>query len=285
MNKGNVQRNHKDTVFRMLFREKENLLSLYNALNKTTYADTDNLEITTLENAVYMNYKNDVSFVFDSRLLIYEHQSTANPNMPLRDLIYVTKVLQGRTKDKNLYGTSLVKIPAPKFIVFYNGVDFQPELQILKLSDAFETDCEQPQLELIVSIYNINLGHNTELLDTCHLLKEYAQYVEQVRIFAKSMPFADAVECAVTHCIDNGILADFLSRNRAEAIAMSIFEYNEEKHMKSEREEWHKIGLKEGEERLSRLIQALLHADRTEDMQRALSNPEYREQLYRENNL
>ena len=135
MNKSNVQRNQKDTVFRMLFQEKENLLSLYNALNKTTYTDTDRLEITTLENAVYMNYKNDVSFVFDSRLLIYEHQSTVNPNMPLRDLTYVTKVLQGRTKDQNLYGTSLVKIPAPKFIVFYNGVDFQPELQILKLSD------------------------------------------------------------------------------------------------------------------------------------------------------
>lgn len=293
MNKSNVQRNQKDTVFRMLFQEKENLLSLYNALNKTTYTDTDRLEITTLENAVYMNYKNDVSFVFDSRLLIYEHQSTVNPNMPLRDLTYVTKVLQGRTKDQNLYGTSLVKIPAPKFIVFYNGVDFQPELQILKLSDAFETDREQPQLELIVSVYNINLGHNTELLDTCHLLKEYAQYVEQVRIFAKNMPFADAVECAVTHCIDNGILAEFLFRNRAEAIAVSIFEYNEEKHMKSEREEWHKIGLEEGrkeglkagEQRLSQLIQVLLHAGRTEDMQLALSNPEYREKLYRENNL
>ena len=126
MSEISVQRNYKDTVFRMLFNDKENLLSLYNALNRTKYTDTDWLEITTLENAVYMNYKNDISFVFDFRLMIYEHQSTVNPNMPLRDLIYVTRVLQGRIRSEKLYGKSLIKIPAPKFIVFYNGVDFQP---------------------------------------------------------------------------------------------------------------------------------------------------------------
>lgn len=276
-----VQRNQKDTLFRMLFREKKNLLSLYNALNKTIYTNVEDLEITTLENAVYMNYKNDISFVFDFRLMIYEHQSTVNPNMPLRDLIYVTKVLQSQTRDCNLYGSSLVRIPTPRFIVFYNGVDFQPELQTLKLSDAFETDQEQPELELLVSIYNINLGYNTELLDACHLLKEYAQYVEQVRIFAKELPFAAAVENAVTHCISNGILADFLSKNRAEAIAVSIFEYDDEKHLKNVREE----GKKEGEKHFSRLIQALLDDGRNDDIKRVLSDPEYREQLYREYGL
>lgn len=276
-----VQRNQKDTLFRMLFREKKNLLSLYNALNKTIYTNVEDLEITTLENAVYMNYKNDISFVFDFRLMIYEHQSTVNPNMPLRDLIYVTKVLQSQTRDCNLYGSSLVRIPTPRFIVFYNGVDFQPELQTLKLSDAFETDQKQPELELLVSIYNINLGYNTELLDACHLLKEYAQYVEQVRIFAKELPFAAAVENAVTHCISNGILADFLSKNRAEAIAVSIFEYDEEKHLKNVREE----GKKEGEKHFSRLIQALLDNGRNDDLKRVLSDPEYREQLYREYGL
>ncbi len=286
MSKTNVLRGQKDTVFRMLFRKKENLLSLYNALNKTTYTDVKNLEITTLENAIYMNYKNDISFVFDFRLMIYEHQSTVNPNMPLRDLIYVTKVLQGRIRNCNLYGSSLVRIPSPKFVVFYNGVDFQPEQQVLKLSDAFERKLELPELELIVWVYNINLGHNTELLEACHLLKEYAQYVEQVRIFAKELPFSEAVENAVTHCINHGILADFLAKNRAEAIAMSIFEYNEEKHLKSEREEWHKIGQKEGEERgeerFSRLIQALFNDGRNEDIKRTFSDIEYRKRLYDE---
>ena len=138
MKETNVQRNYKDTVFRMLFKEKENLLSLYNALNGTDYTDVDGLEITTLENAVYMNYKNDISFVFAFELLLYEHQSTINPNMPLRDLFYVSSVLQGRIRNDDLHSSRIVRIPAPKFIVFYNGMTEQPEQQMLRLSDAFE---------------------------------------------------------------------------------------------------------------------------------------------------
>ena len=133
-----VQRNYKDTMFRMVFKEKENLLSLYNALNKTAYTDVGDLEVTTLENAVYMNYKNDISFVFDFELMLYEHQSTVNSNMPLRDLLYVTRVLQGRVKNEDLYSSALIKIPAPRFVVFYNGTDTQPEQKVLTLSEAFE---------------------------------------------------------------------------------------------------------------------------------------------------
>ncbi|MBD5516707.1 MAG: hypothetical protein HDR06_19260 [Lachnospiraceae bacterium] len=260
----------------MLFGEKKNLLSLYNALNSTAYTDITDLEITTLENAVYMNYKNDISFVFDFELLLYEHQSTLNPNMPLRDLLYVTKVIQNRIKGENLYSKSLVKIPAPRFNVFCNGTDLQPEQQILHLSDAFEKGQDHPSLELTVIVYNINLGHNPELLNACRLLKEYAQYVVQVRTYAKEMAFSEAVERAVNYCIRNGILSDFLSRNRAEVIAVSIFEYDEEKHMKSEREEGLKIGL----DNLSLLLKSLMEAGKTEELQRVLSDKEYREQLY-----
>ncbi len=260
MNEMNVQRNYKDTVFRLLFRNKENLLSLYNALNKTAYSDTDRLDFTTLENAVYMNYKNDISFVLDSGLMLYEHQSTINPNMPLRDLIYVTRVIQGRIRDKNLYSKTQIRLPSPKFVVFYNGTDFQPEQQILKLSDSFEKKQNQPDLELIVLIYNINLGHNEELLNACRILKEYAQYVEQVRIFARKSPsFPDAVEKAISYCIQNNILAEFLAANRAEVTDVSIFEYDEEKHIKSEREEWRTIGRNEGiaEGRQDKLIELI----------------------------
>ncbi len=292
-NEQNVQRNYKDTVFRMLFNDKKNLLSLYNAVNGTTYTDVADLEITTLENAVYMNYKNDISFVFDFRLMIYEHQATLNPNMPLRDLIYVTKVLQGRIRNENIYSKMLVRIPAPKFIVFYNGVDFQPERQILRLSDAFEKRQEQPELELTVLVYNINLGHNTELLEACWQLNEYAQYVEQVRIFAKTMPFPEAVERAVDYCIENRILADFLLKNRAEAIAVSILEYDEEKHLQSEREEWRNIGWKEGvkegrkegEDRLSRLLRKLMNDGKEREARLVLNDCEYREKLYKANNI
>ena len=277
MSETNAQRNYKDTVFRMLFREKENLLSLYNALNQTSYTDVDSLEITTLENAVYTNYKNDISFVFDFELLLYEHQSTFNPNMPLRNLIYVTSMLQDRTKGEDLYSRSIVRIPAPKFVVFYNGTDSQPEQRVLRLSDAFEKKQDHPALELTVIVYNVNLGHSQELLEACQLLKEYAQYVQRVRVFAKGMPFPEAVEKAVDFCIKNEILSDFLSKNRAEAIAMSIFEYDEEKHMRSVHEE----GRAEGENRVVQLLQRLIDAGKMEEMKRALSDREYREELYR----
>lgn len=289
-----VQRNYKDTIFRMIFRKKENLLSLYNALNGTAYEDTDDLEITTLENAVYMNYKNDISFVFDFELFLYEHQSTCNPNMPLRDLLYVTRVLQNRIKDENLYSKALVKIPAPRFVVFYNGTDSQPEQQFLYLSDAFEKKLDEPSLELAVSVYNINLGHNQELLNACRLLKEYAQYVDQVRTYAEKMPLSEAVENAVDYCIKNNILADFLVKNQAEAIAMSIFEYDEEKHMKSERKEWREIGRKEGltegmvvgrkegSDNLAELLNSLIDAGKHEDVNRVLHDSEYRKKLLKE---
>ncbi|MCM1175031.1 MAG: hypothetical protein NC341_08255 [Blautia sp.] len=289
----NAQRRYKDTVFRMLFNEKENLLSLYNAVNRSSYTEADDLEITTLENAVYTNYKNDVSFIFGFELMIYEHQSTVNPNMPLRDLIYVTNILQGLITEENLYGSELIRLPSPKFIVFYNGTDFQPTRQILRLSEAFGQKQEQPELELSVTVYNINWGYNQELMDACRLLAEYAQYVNQVRQFAEEMPFAEAVENAVDYCIRHDILADFLTRNRAEAIAVSIFEYDEEKHLNREREaayrkgkhDGRESGLKEGEMRLLELMRILTNAGRNEDISRMMADAEYRERLYWENRL
>lgn len=245
-----AKRTYKDTLFRMLFQEKENLLSLYNAVNGTNYKNTDELTVTTLENAIYMNYKNDISFIFNFELMLYEHQSTINPNMPLRHLIYITKELQGITRNDDLYSKALISIPTPKFVVFYNGADFQPERQILKLSDSYQHAMESPELELLVTVYNINLGCNQPIMEACKLLKEYAQYVNQVREFAKTMPFPQAVGQAVDFCIQNGILSDFLLKNKSEAIEMSIFEYDEEKHLKNEREisynDGKKAGLKEG---------------------------------------
>lgn len=166
--------------------------------------------------------------------------------MPLRDLLYVSRVLQNRIRNENLYSKSLVRIPAPRFVVFYNGTDFQPEQQTLCLSDAFEKRQEEPSLELSVTVYNINPGYNRELLEACRLLREYAQYVEHVRSYTEELPLSEAVEKAVDDCIRNGILNEFLSRNRAEAIEVSIFEYDEEKHMRSERKEWREIGREEG---------------------------------------
>ena len=242
-----TKRTYKDTLFRMLFRDKENLLSLYNAVNDTDYTDTNDLEITTLENAIYMNYKNDISFVFHFELLLYEHQSTVNPNMPLRQLFYVSRVLQKRAHNENIYGSVLIRLPMPRFAVFYNGTALQPEKQVLRLSVSYKQKTKEPELELCVTVYNINLGCNTKMMDACKALREYAQYTEKVREYAEKLPFSEAVEAAVEYCIRNGILADFLLENKAEAIAVSIFEYDEEKHLKSEREYAYHAGKEEGE--------------------------------------
>lgn len=175
---------------------------------------------------------------------------------------------------------------APRFVVFYNGMDFQPEQQVLYLSDAFEKKQDKPSLELTVIVYNINLGHNHKLLEACRLLKEYAQYVAQVRAFAGTLPLSEAVEEAVNFCIENGILSDFLLKNRAEAIAVSIFEYDEEKHMKSERKEWREIGYREGLnsglDNLAQLLQSLIDAGKTEEVNHVLNDSDYRKKLYEE---
>lgn len=232
-----ARRNYKDTLFRMLFNDKESLLGLYNAVNGTDHRNAEDLAITTLESAIYMNMKNDVSFVFDFSLNLYEHQSTVNPNMPMRDLFYVSDMLQNIVKDRDLYGAVLVKIPAPRFVVFYNGVVEQPEQKELYLSEAFQQETERPKLELAVTVLNINHVKNEKLMESCVLLKEYMQYVEKVRGHLAECGLERAVNMAVDECISEGILADFLSRNKAEAIAVSIYEYDEEKHLKNLYEE------------------------------------------------
>ena len=131
-------RNYKDTLFRFIFSDKEKLLGLYNALNHSNYEDATELEINTLENAVYLNIKNDISFVFEFNLYLFEHQSTFCPNMPLRDLQYVSAVLENLIKDFDLYSGTLVKIPSPHFVVFYNGKEKKEDRMVLKLSDAFQ---------------------------------------------------------------------------------------------------------------------------------------------------
>lgn len=223
-----VTRNYKDTVFRKLFEDKRELLSLYNAVNGTAYDNPEELEIVTLDSAIYMSMKNDLAFIVDFELNLYEHQSTGNPNMPLRFLQYVTKQYE-RLIDKNLlYRNHLVKIPAPHFIVFYNGTAPQPETQLLKLSSAFFHQEDNPQLELKVLVLNINHGNNLRLMEQCRILKEYTEYVELVRCYAARMDIDAAVNLAVDECITNGILEDFLRKNKAEVVAMSIFEYDEE---------------------------------------------------------
>ena len=243
-----VNREYKSTVFATLFKDKQKLLSLYNALNKSEYSDDEYLEIVTLENAIYMSMKNDLAFIPDCKLTLYEHQSTPNPNMPLRDLFYVSKEYEKLINKKKLYARKKIEIPAPHFVVFYNGIEPQPEQKILKLSDLYKITEKEPMLELQVLMLNINDGNNEVLKESCQALKEYMQYVNRVRnnIYQKKMVLKDAVELAVIECVKEGILAEFLRDNRAEVIAMSIFEFDEERELKLIREAEYQSGLEDG---------------------------------------
>lgn len=229
----------------MLFEDKEHLLELYNAISGKHYTNPEMLEINTLENAIYMAMRNDISFLIDARLSLYEHQSTYSPNLPLRFLLYISALYSSMTREANLYGTKPIELPPPRFVIFYNGKVEQPDRQILKLSDLY-TIKEECSLELEAVMLNVNSGHNKELMEMSHTLWEYAEYTARVREYAEVMELEEAVERAIEECIQEGILKEFLEKNRAEAKNMSIFEYDQEKHIKQEREEAWEEGRKEG---------------------------------------
>ena len=220
------------------------------SVNGTQYADPELLEVNTLENAIYVGMKNDLSFLIASRLYLYEHQSTVNPNLPLRFLLYISDLFSDIVKDLNLYGSRKVKIPPPRFLIFYNGEKEQPDVQVLKLSELFSLPEDHPALELEAVMLNINKGHNRKLMEACRSLRDYAEYTDRVRRYAKEMELRKAVERAVAECIEEGILTEFLKKNRAEVVHVSIYEYDAEKHMRQEKEEsWeegHRTGLEEG---------------------------------------
>jgi len=247
MNK-KIQKNHKDTVFRFLFGRPEYALALYNSLNGTNYRDTGQLRYNTLENAIYMGMKNDISFVIAQQMNLYEHQSTVNPNMPLRDLFYIADLLQKEYRDRSVYSAKQIKIPAPQFVVFYNGREQMPERLELKLSDAYEIPSRDPSLELKVTVLNINPGMNEGLKEKCPILKEYVSFVEKVRTHAGQMEPEEAVELAVEECIRENILKDFLREQRSEVTMLSIYEYDEEKELELIRAEEREIGQQIGQQ-------------------------------------
>ena len=251
----NVNFKYKDTVFRMLYKSKKELLSLYNAVNGTAYVNEDDLEIVTLENAVYMSMKNDISCLLDMNLQIYEHQSTVNPNMPLRNLMYITKQIEKMILNKDIYSRKLIPIPNPRFIVFYNGIDKQPEIKELFLSDAYEHKEKEKNLELKVLQLNINEGYNEDIKRKCPTLFQYMKYVDTVRKLAKDIALDEAVKKAVDDCIKNDILKDFLLANKAEVVSMSIFEYDEELHKKTLLAEGFEDGYNAGVEESKKVIE------------------------------
>ena len=263
-----INRQYKDRLFRMVFSKKEDLLSLYNAINGTEYTNPDDLEVTTLENALYLSMKNDLGFLVSVVLNLYEHQSTLNPNMPTRALLYFARMYEDyiAKHNINIYSSAPKKLPFPQHIVFYNGTKDEPDRQILKLSDLFETPPTEmePCLECTSTMLNINYGHNRELMEKCRRLKEYAVFVDTVRGNLDSgLPLQKAVSLSVDECIRKGILADILTAQKAEVIQVVLETFDQEKYEKAMKREWYDEGYDDGknserENGICQLISALL---------------------------
>lgn len=237
----------------MIFGNRKAALELYNAINHSNYQNPEQLEITTIEGAIYMGVKNDLSFLIDSVMNLYEAQSTRNPNMPLRGLIYFARVYQGYVEKRELdiYSGSRIKIPLPQYIVFYNGLQEEPDRREYRLSDAFERKQDSYCLECVATVLNINTGHNRQLMENCSLLWQYAFFVSKVRLYLERYPenLEGAVDMAVEECIEEDILADFLKKQRGEVKDVILTEYNAERHIRNEKKLSYEEGVKEGIEK------------------------------------
>ena len=277
-----VHRQIKDRLFRFLFeKDREALLQLYNALNGTNYNDSSLLQVVTIESAVYVVMKNDLAFIIAGVINLYEHQSTVNPNMPVRFLIYLAQEYQGiiEKAQESLYGSKQILLPTPHCVVFYNGEQEIPEEQVLKLSDAFENKEQKADVELTVKVLNINYGHNSHLMEQCKILEDYAKFVAITRQFAsEATDRKAALNDAILYCIQNHILEDFLRKYRMEVLGMLLEEFDVNKYERSLREE----GREEGETRLATLLNHLFSDNRTEDAKLVLTDKNLREKLYRE---
>lgn len=242
-------RKYKDSLFRKVFRKKKDLLALYNAINGTSHENEDDLEINTLDNALYMSVKNDVSCIIGCTMNLYEHQSSYNPNMPLRGLIYFAQQYNIYTEKRklNLFSSTLQKIPAPRYIVFYNGVKNEPDRQVLKLSDAFQT--EGGCLECEAVMLNINYGQNRELMEKCRRLEEYAIFIATVRKYAadKALSLRDAITLAIDECIEKGILLDILTEDRAGVYMYILESFDKELYERDLKQDAYEEGLQDGE--------------------------------------
>jgi len=240
-----ANREYKDSVFTSLFGEKDKLLELYNAIQNTNYCKGTEIQITTLKSVLYMEQANDISFVIDGKFVVLiEHQSTINPNMPLRMLLYMGRVYEKIVEAETLYKQNRIKIPCPEFIVLYNGKYEYPDEETLKLSDMFEQKEEAlPELELIVKVYNINEGKNPQFAERSKTLKGYEFFVAKAREYEKTMCRDEAIKEAIKYCMDKNILKSYFKDNGSEVVNMLLTEWNTADAQVA----WKKEGIREGQ--------------------------------------
>jgi hypothetical protein len=231
----NINAKYKDSVFSLLFNDPDQLRELYCALEGVSIPHDVPITINTLENVLFMELINDISFVIGGKLVVLiEHQSTINPNMALRLLMYIARVYEKLIKNKNLYSSKILSIPRPEFFVLYNGIAPYPDEQILRLSDAFEKpelpglpQKTTPALELEVRVININEGRNGIIAQRCRKLAEYSAFIAKVRTFEQELKDKEnAMKAAIKYCCEHDILKEFLERHSTEVFNMLITEWN-----------------------------------------------------------
>ena len=227
-----TNRKYKDRLFRLIFadeKNKKNTLSLYNMVNNSSYENEEDLEITTLEDVLYINMKNDLSFIIADTMNLYEQQSTHNPNMPLRGFLYFASLYEKYldTCNLTLHIASQVKIPTPNYIVFYNGVDSRPATEKLYLSSAFQIPDDRGEFEWTATVINLNHPDNRDMLTRCKPLSDYAYLVSKIQAYQKTISVEQAINKAVNDCISENILADFLRAHRVEVLRVYLAEVNQ----------------------------------------------------------
>lgn len=233
-----INSEHKDRVFKFLFGNPYNkawTLTLYNAVNGTNYTNPNDIQFNTIEDAIYLGMKNDISLIIMNEINLWEHQSTFNPNLPMRIFLYAAKLYEKyiANSDYYPYSSTLQKVPCPKCVCFYNGTAEQPERQILKLSDSFDGEGD---IEVKVTMLNINYGKNKKLMEVCEPLNEYAWLVDAIRKHQKNlMNLESAVDAAINEMPDEFIIKKFLLSNKAEVKGMFLTEWDQEKVLEQER--------------------------------------------------
>ena len=228
-------REYKSDVFSMLMEDPVNALELYNAMNGSAYTDPGMVSMCRLDGGISLSIRNDAAFVLDMMLSIYEHQSTVCPNMPLRNFFYLANIWKKAVKNRELLSREHIKLPTPKFAVFYNGEEEQPEQYELKLSDAFERPLEDPELELKCTVYNINSGKNESLKSRCPFLREYMIFVDYVRGYLEeekdSKDLERAINRAIDRCMEENVLKEFLAERRDEVVKVMTLDYTFERRL------------------------------------------------------
>ncbi len=247
-----VKRTYKDSVFVTIFHDKSKLIELYNALFDANYDESAPIDIVTIKDVLFRTLKNDVAFVLGGRFVVLvEHQSSINENMPLRDLMYISTVLKRMIDTTRLYREKRLMIPRPEFIVFYNGTKDFPAYQELRLSDSFlgeKQKDEEDALQLIVKVYNINTEKNSEILGRCETLRQYSRFVEIMRSYREDSELTnDVIVEVLNRCKKEGVLTEFLDKYGTEIVEMLFKELTREEDLEISRLDGYEEGFNSGE--------------------------------------